>query len=197
MIFNLTPPTPASILSATQRLIPLLVGSTARFRLKQMRSSAPQLQRSKCYGVTRWATPRGTLALWAATPSLVVGRVRGHLEDAFVDAMLAQGEASLRAEGKTRTYHDWEESTGYTPIARLRLTEWTLRHLGSMQEMHILVRSRLLAMGVEVARLTLGGRVLVPYVDRRLYENHLLTALDALGIRPPPPEAFTPSFLNF
>lgn len=161
-----------------------------------MSRSTPKLERSSLHGVTRWATHRGTLALWAATPSLVVGRVRGHLEDAFVNAMLALGNASLLAEGKTRTYHDWEESTGYAPIARLRLTEWTLQHLGSMQEMHILVRSRVLAMGVEVARLTLGGRVLVPYVDRRAYENHLLTALRALGIRPPPPEAFVPSFLS-
>ena len=161
-----------------------------------MSRPTPKLERSTLYGVTRWATPRGTLALWAATPSLVVGRVRGHLEDAFVDAMLAQGEASLRAEGKTRTYHDWEESTGYAPIARLRLTEWTLQHLGSIQEMHILVRSRILAMGVEVARLTLRGRVLVPYVDRRPYEYHLHTALRALGIRPPSPEAFVPSFLG-
>jgi hypothetical protein len=161
-----------------------------------MSRSTPKLERSKLYGVTRLATPRGTLALWAPIPSLVVGRVRGHLEDAFVDAMLAQGDATLLAEEKTRTYHDWEESTGYAPIARLRLTEWTLRHLESVQGMHILVRSRILAMGVEVARLTLGRRVLVPYVDRRSYENHLHTALRTLGICPPPPEAFVPSFLD-
>jgi hypothetical protein len=67
-------------------------------------------------------------------------------------------------------FHDWEDMNTYDAECRKVLTEWTLRHRGQIEGWHILVRSKLVAMGVATASLLIGGGVIVSYNQRDKFE---------------------------
>lgn len=84
----------------------------------------------------------------------------GRLQDAHVDLFLAYSEDRIRvASGKLTVFHDWLEMTGYDPSCRRRITQWTVSNLSHFSEVHVALRSKLVAMGVQVANIALGGLV--------------------------------------
>jgi len=77
-----------------------------------------------------------------------------------VDLFLSYSEERIRlASGKLTVFHDWLDMTGYDSSCRKRITDWTVRHLSSYAEVHVALRSKLVAMGVQVANIALGGLV--------------------------------------
>lgn len=80
----------------------------------------------------------------------------GHLEDTLTTAIIAEGER-LSATGHGIAFHDWSGLKTYSSEARRRNTDWALAHRHNFALLSILVSSNIVAMGVNVANLALGG----------------------------------------
>ncbi|GAB4198691.1 MAG: hypothetical protein OHK0013_08190 [Sandaracinaceae bacterium] len=120
----------------------------------------------------RWADPRGTLEITTVRPGVVLQRFRGHAMPPMADAIAERLERELARHGRIVVFDDWEEATGYESEVRIKLTAWTQRYLDRIPETHILVRSRLVAMGISVANLALANR-LRSYTSRKEFEAAL------------------------
>jgi len=105
-------------------------------------------------------TERGELRIYASSRAAYGTEFTGHLEDRHVDLFLAYSEDRIRlASGKLAVFHDWLEMTGYDSSCRKRITEWTVKNLAHYAEVHVALRSKIVAMGVQVANIALGGLV--------------------------------------
>ncbi len=76
--------------------------------------------------------------------------------DVLADAITAEGSRISR-DGDGIALHDWSKLQSYTSSARAKLTDWMMEHRQGFASVHILVSSNLVAMGVNVANLALGG----------------------------------------
>ena len=123
-------------------------------------------------------TDRGTIRAFVLSPTTYVTIVTGHMEDAHADMLLAFGDQRVRnARGqKLRVFHDWVEMTGYESRCRQRLTSWSVEHLSAFGEVHLALRSKIVAMGVQVANIALGGFIRT-YTDRAAVEMELRRAM--------------------
>jgi hypothetical protein len=91
----------------------------------------------------------------------------------MVDEYVAAMAKTLGRGRKSVGFHEWSELPNYDSNARKRLTEWVLQQRSNMVEHHILVRSKLLAMGVSTASMLIGGHVITSYTDRASFERAL------------------------
>lgn len=80
----------------------------------------------------------------------------GHLETTLTAAIVAEG-ARISAGGRAIAFHDWSGLRTYSSEARRLNTEWALAHRHNFELLWILVSSPIVAMGVNVANLALGG----------------------------------------
>lgn len=104
-------------------------------------------------------------------PNVVVSRITDYATLAMAEryTSLLDGEV-LR--GRLEVFHDWSAMTGYDPEARKLLTEWNLRHSTAVEQVHMLVKPGVIAMGVSVSSLV-AGRDFAAYSDRHLWERSL------------------------
>lgn len=99
---------------------------------------------------------RGKMTVVGLTPTVAHIVVEGILDQALADEIINEA-ARVSSQGAGVVLHDWSNLENYTSTARERLTDWTLEHRRSLAAVHILVRSSIVAMGVNVANLALGG----------------------------------------
>jgi hypothetical protein len=132
-------------------------------------------------------TERGVARVWVLTPSVYVTETSGHMEEPHADLFERYGsERIARASGKLTVFHDWIDMKSYESICRIRLTRWSLARLDSYAEVHLGVASKLVAMGVQVANLALGG-LLTAHSQRARIEYELRRVLREHGVEPPEP----------
>ncbi|MBM4362560.1 MAG: hypothetical protein FJ104_07755 [Deltaproteobacteria bacterium] len=130
--------------------------------------------------------PRGTARLWTLTPTLYVTHVTGAMDGTHADLFERYGQERIDgATGPLVVFHDWLDMTGYTSECRTRLTRWSLARRNVYADVHLAVRSKLVAMGVEVANLALGGLIRT-HGSRASLEAALALALRPPGDLPPP-----------
>lgn len=86
-------------------------------------------------------------------------RCDGYAEAIHIELILKNREAILAECGRIALFDDLEDLRGYDSGVRLRLTDWGKKHRAQIVAFHILTRSRLVAMGVTVANLALGGHI--------------------------------------
>lgn len=104
------------------------------------------------------ATASGKLRAWVLARNVFVTQGEGHMQDDHCAFIEAYGEERIRAAGaKLYVFHEWMELTGYDSRTRIRLTLWSAAHRHDYEEVHLAVRSRIIAMGVQVANVALGG----------------------------------------
>jgi hypothetical protein len=109
--------------------------------------------------------PQGT------APTVVLTKVIGHASTPIVNEYLEHLGPEC-ARGKVEVFHDWYDVTGYDTEARKALTEWNLAHQSSVVQVHMLVKSKVVAMGVSVASVV-AGRDFAVYSDRARFDNVL------------------------
>lgn len=104
-------------------------------------------------------TARGEGTAFSLAPTVVVFRVTGHMEPAVSELIISYVDERIRrARGrKVHLFQDWLAMEGYDSSCRQQLTTWTAKNLGSFGSLHIAQRSKIVAMGVQVANLALGG----------------------------------------
>lgn len=110
------------------------------------------------------------------TPQLVRSRMEGQLDitlaQAFIDgltALIGYGETELRA------FHDWEGVTDYDSDARLLLAPWSKEHRDKFAAVHLLLRSRVLAVGIRMVN-SITNDVITPHTDRKKFETEFAKA---------------------
>jgi hypothetical protein len=84
------------------------------------------------------------------------------MEEPHADLFLRFSQERVAAKpGALYAFHDWLDMTGYDSVCRTRLTEWSVRNLDAFAEVHIGIRSKLVAMAVQVANIALRGLITV------------------------------------
>jgi hypothetical protein len=76
------------------------------------------------------------------------------------------------ARGRGHIFHDFESMSSYAPAARQALTEYAERKAMLIDSVNVLFSSRLVAMGVAVANMVLGG-ALRTFGTRKTFEARI------------------------
>lgn len=119
---------------------------------------------------------RGELLIWAMPErGLIVTIGRGHGAAEFAEPFLVAANAAI-AQGAREIWDDWAEIGSYDPATRVRITDWTRARPEIAKNIHVLVGSKLIAMGVSLANLALGNLFEVTS-DRARFERSVLAKL--------------------
>lgn len=113
--------------------------------------------------------------LWNPRPRLLVIRVTGPGSLAVLRLYFARAEREM-LRGRLTVFHDWSGMHSYDPDARDELKRWGKLHNDDFVAVHYLVRSKIVAMLISVAALSLG-RDLFATTDRVQFSADLDLAL--------------------
>jgi hypothetical protein len=120
-------------------------------------------------------TDRGRLSIREVAPGVVLTVFAGHGSMEVAEALIEYFERMIERYGSIAIFDDWEAAQGYDSEVRICLTDWTKRHFDSLRTTTVLVRSKILAMGLSVANLALRRPVTVTN-DRKSFERALMLA---------------------
>lgn len=115
--------------------------------------------------------------VWRPAPALLVTRLRGHATLTALRHYTARAEREM-SRGRLTVFHQWNEMTGYDPAARDELKRWGKLHNDEFERVVYLVHSKVVAMLISVAALTLG-RELVATTDEAAFLSDLSRTLQA------------------
>jgi hypothetical protein len=101
----------------------------------------------------------GKVMLSMSRPDIFASEVIGYMRAEDALAFTAYGDQVINQYGKLRGFHDWTAVMGYTNECRLVTTEWTVRRLSQLEEIHIALHSALVRAAVAVANIGLRGRI--------------------------------------
>lgn len=106
-----------------------------------------------------YTTSRGRLQIWQQPMRRIYStRVAGHLSVELARRIIEYVDPMFE-NGRVLGFHDWFEMTGYDSASRNELTQWSLRR-ADLAQINIGTRTKLVSMGVTVAGMVLGERVL-------------------------------------
>jgi hypothetical protein len=124
---------------------------------------------------TNWSADRVKVRVWYPARAIVVHQVTGHFSLPAARAVMTGIDRAIALYAPVDAFNDWYEMNGYDSDARLALTEFVLGSRTKYASIHILLKSKLVAMGVSVANLALGGMI-VSYSDPRPWKEALHAA---------------------
>jgi hypothetical protein len=104
----------------------------------------------------RYDDVRGSVEVLRVDERCSIFVARGHLTEKLAHVIVDEGLRIVAAE-RAIALHDWSGLTGYEPVARQICTRFMVEHRRSFVDVTILATSALVAMGVNVANLGLGG----------------------------------------
>ncbi|MEL6759169.1 MAG: hypothetical protein AAFP04_02095 [Myxococcota bacterium] len=85
-------------------------------------------------------------------PGILATQVAGRAHLSQVHALIAYQQQVLEQHpGGMWVFHNWAEAQSYAQGVRETLVEWTNAHMDAIFRVHLVFRSRLIAMGVSVA----------------------------------------------
>jgi hypothetical protein len=99
---------------------------------------------------------RGSIGVWMRPPILLaqmVGYGDGHFADPIIDAF----DEALLGKQPVQIFFEMGGMPNYDSALRTRLTTHFGTHRARVASLHVFTHSRLVAMGVAVANLALGG----------------------------------------
>jgi hypothetical protein len=114
---------------------------------------------------------RGGCAAWFDGPIMQMA-AWGHGEGALAKAFLAEVDTLVSARESIVVFNDLDGLTSYDPAYRATFDAWGVKTKDQVPTVHILVRSKLVAMAIAVFALFEGGRVR-PYSRRSEWEKVL------------------------
>jgi hypothetical protein len=119
---------------------------------------------------------RGELRVWGPSARRVlVTEGWGHAAAELAGPFLAELDAAV-ARGAVQIWNDWASIRSYDTLVRTSITGWTRDHPAVGGGVHVLVDSKVVAMGVGLANMALGHSLHVT-VDRAGFERDLLARL--------------------
>jgi hypothetical protein len=124
----------------------------------------------------RWQGATGTLEMrWNSRGALEI-TVREHGGEDLVSMVTERMDKVLQDAGKIVLFFDFGEMQSYESVMRVRWTEWLKLHRPQIVSLHVVARSKLVAMGVSVANLALGGIITAHTGRQGAYETALQQA---------------------
>ena len=121
-------------------------------------------------------TSRGRLALWTLDHGFLVFQIVDHGDKSFIAPIVAGFERSLRQGSTVQMFVDVERMNSYDTELRTEVTAALARERKRIGCLHILVRSKIVAMGVSVANLALGG-IMTIHGEPGPFQHALQTSL--------------------
>lgn len=125
----------------------------------------------------RFATDKGTIEIYFLSADIVLQRATGLADRAHAEAIATTLQPAIDGGTRLAIFDDFSGLEGYTSQARIELTAWTRKNLPKIGSIHILVRSKLVSMGVAVANVALGN--VNSYTDRKSFDAAIERALEA------------------
>ena len=97
----------------------------------------------------------------------------GYMERVHTRVIIAQSDATILQPYEQISFQDYGEMSGYDSESRILLTRWCTQHVADIGAVHVLVKSRMVAMGVTTASMALAlvGVRLTPYSNRAEFER--------------------------
>jgi hypothetical protein len=100
---------------------------------------------------------RGELRMWLAAPTVLVFKYRGYSDAGYLPFIeMVYARTLAHASGPTAIFADCELQTGYDSEFRRGLVAWSKSIVPLPATYCLFVKSRLVAMGIAVARLAVG-----------------------------------------
>lgn len=127
-----------------------------------------------------WRTARGRVGIWTPGPTLMVMSLVGHGEGRFAAPSVA-ALARLSKHDRLSLFVDAEAMDSYDSPIRTELTAAVFPDRARYDAVHVLVRSKMVAMGVTVANLALGG-IVHSHTERATFKAALDARLFESGI---------------
>jgi hypothetical protein len=128
-------------------------------------------------------SPGCVVQIWRPARAVMVTRVEGILTEKGAMSIEAGLWRQIAEDGgQLLGFHDWEEMSDYDLAARGRLTAAASRVIGQIEIAHFLLRSRVVAFGVQMANVLL--KKLTVHQSRPEFERALHEAIQARTQRP-------------
>ena len=115
---------------------------------------------------------RGIITLRNPARHVELLRCEGYARAEHIDFVIESRERILRECGKLAIFDDLEDLRGYDSDVRTRLTAWSRANRPKIVAFHILLRSKIVAMGVSLANMAIGGAI-VAHTNRTAFEQAL------------------------
>lgn len=126
-------------------------------------------------GAEVWRTERGEARLTRPAPTVVLITLKGYATIDLFPLVVTEPERLMRSGVRFDWFGDYGEMTGYDSQMRISLSDFTATNKSNIDTIAILVRSKIVAMGVSVANLAVGGKIDV-YANRESFEHALSEA---------------------
>ena len=124
---------------------------------------------------------RGSLGIWLPGPGLLVAQMVDYGDEAFATPIAQAFDRALESAGPVRMFFDVGRMHNYDSALRTRLTKRFLGDRARIGGIDIFVQSRIVAMGVAVANLALGG-IIAAHPKRLAFNLALDDVLRKAGI---------------
>jgi hypothetical protein len=122
-----------------------------------------------------YRSAQGTTLIWRPARGVMVNRVEGVLTEEAGTALETAIKRTVADEHIYIGFNDWDEMTDYTMATRLRLTQTVYEHLKITRGIHFILRSKIVAFGVQAANLVLKNLTVHP--TRESFERTLRETL--------------------
>lgn len=129
----------------------------------------------------RYTSTRGEVITALPKGDVMVLKVTGHFDRQMGLHVLDIASRAVATVKRLNIFCDWAEMTGYESDVRSAFTQWAATNRAKVT-FHLLVGSKLVAMGVSVANLALGG-ILVGYTNRASFDAALRSTKMGLHVR--------------
>ncbi|HWA73378.1 MAG TPA: hypothetical protein VG937_13625 [Polyangiaceae bacterium] len=103
-----------------------------------------------------WRTPRGAMSLTWTEQGAIYVSVDVHGDRSLSPLMVRRAD-TLIARTRMKFFFDFWQMPTYDSEMRTEWTGFLVTHRARVDEIHVVARSKLVAMGVAVANLALGG----------------------------------------
>jgi len=123
-------------------------------------------------GQESWTSARGQLVVRTPAKGVILVRISGFFDQDLVPYVKAPTDRAIASGLSPAVFNDWWDMTGYDSESRIALTQWMLGVRKKLSAGHVLLQSKIVAMGVSVANLALGG-VLTVHTNRAQFEAAL------------------------
>lgn len=143
-------------------------------------SDKPESDISKLFSdppTEKFSSPQGTVEVWRPASGIVVTRVAGLLTEGGAASIETAVRRQVALDGRHLGFHDWADMEDYEAGARTRLTTLGVATLRTLEGAHFLLRSRVVAFGVEIANVIV--KKLTVHPNRSAFERALWAALRA------------------
>jgi hypothetical protein len=130
------------------------------------------VERIELSGAVAYRGAKGHVVLGPLPRHGLVAILSGYVDDPLAEKVISETVA-LAGRGAVTAFFDTAEMSGYTTRLRTGMTDAVKKHALAV---HVLVRSKIVAMGVSIANLALGGTV-KSYSDLKSFDTQLQAVL--------------------